>query len=427
MTRKVSFASLLLATLLGTSAASAQSLVIENAFHFLDARSANSAGIVTGVRQTYGAEVTPFAGTTGTATITGMAGTITTDLNPRPFDISPHFVDSRPANNTPNGAWTLTFTNSGTTPTTATALTPTIEGASVMGFASGMAMTSFGVTPTFSWTSATTPFDTQRVLIRDTTDLRGTGGSGGDGVANLIYSRDVGTSTTHAIDPAFLSQNLQTGRLYSFELLTRDLRDDAGSLGRANTLSQSRTFFDFMLLPASTTGNVFLPITDATNPQAPVFNFVNVPIVANQPIRIDPLVAVGYEYRTGAGDPLFASVTLPTGIGDNLYELMRWINDEWVHDSFLTGGVEHFFDSLGIDRFRILGIETDAGLDPFNPVAFITDLRFIGAGTFNGSMTPLTIDVPAVPGPMLGAGLPGLALAFGGLMLWWRRRLASAI
>jgi PEP-CTERM motif len=131
---------------------------------------------------------------------------------------------------------------------------------------------------------------------------------------------------------------------------------------------------------------------------------------------IDPVVAVGYEYSAGTGNPNFRAVLLPS-IGDDQYTLSYGTSVVP-----LAANMRFDFGETGVNFFTVTGIETSAGLDPNNPQAFVTGLEWVTEGKFTGTMKPLVADVPE---PSTAALLAGGLLLLGGAT-WNRRRNQGA-
>jgi PEP-CTERM motif len=373
-----------------------------NMFH--DLRGPNDVGVTAGNRIQYGANIVGgSAGATlsavyppsGFSDAASPCGPLTTNAN---------FCSNSVAFNANRLAspWNLTFTKGADSLTVAG---PSMAGTAVtVPHPTSVTISGGGATPTISWTlpPGYTP-DGLRVNIydRDPAKVRANGN------ADIIHSVAVAPGATSYTLPAVLSAggSLRLGASYAINFQVVETRGDvAFTNNNAQILSRSSSFFAFSPLAGGGPPNVHLPQINNG-----AFEFSIDSVGPNEVTFIDPDIAIGYSYATGAGDPNFASVILPS-IGDDMFDLFFG----GIHHA-LAAGVQYFFPVGGVSAFDVLGIETSAGLDPTDPLAFITGLTFVSQGRFTGTMTPISVNIAAVPEPgsfaLLGLGLLAIRIA----------------
>ena len=374
---------------------------------FRDTRGANDVSVTAGDRVQMGAGIAGGSAGASMGFLYAPTGFSADPFPCSPLTVDPNFCSRAPAFSADRlGSWTLNF---GRGTDTLSVATPTLFGAEQkVPFPVSVTISGSGSTPTISWVvpGGFTP-DGIRVQVFDKSKVNPV-----TGAVDIIHSVAVNPTAGSYTLPATLSTGLvlATGGNYTINFQLVDTRGDVVfTNNNAQILRRSNSYFAFTPLAAGAPLSVHLPTVDAG-----VYNFAVESVGPSSTTFIDPLVAIGYKYAKGASDPNFRSVLLPN-IGDGKYTL-SFSTLAGAQSVSLDQGVQFFFPEGGVGAFDVTGIETSAMLDPANATAFITGLTFSAAGSFTGTMTPLTVDVAvAVPEPetyaLMAMGLLALAVA----------------
>ena len=377
-----------------SAAVAQQPITVTNVSLLRSETGSNDLGLTPGDLIYLEADATPngSAGTTATAQTTDLSTGLLYPSPPLVIPFDPATVDPnnffKSISYDPNlsGPWTVTFTNAFTVPTSTMVTTPSIVDVMPAPFANSVTESGSGLNPTFTWSFPTSvdgvivQIYEKNVHIDHSTGLLVPGGI--DDVVIYFLPAGVNSFTLPTVLAGGLT--LTPGINYAVVLTGSILRDPTGPNNNVNTEAESRSFFDFTPTSAPLQAAVYLPTIDPNG----VYNF-NLTVQPNTTYDIDPNVATGFIYATGAGNPNFATVVLPTLQSSEPYTI-SW--DNGLHkEQVLGGNIFNFLptDQLGVSSFTVRGIDPADGLDPTSGTEFVTGLTFVGAGSFTGTMTPL--------------------------------------
>jgi hypothetical protein len=312
------------------------------------------------------------------------------------------------------GPWTLNASNASTSNTTATTSTPALIATTTALANTAVAITGSTLAPTISWTIPTGTTLPAGSVLKESVFLfaQASQGSGA-----LYSSGELAAGTTQVSIP---QSQLAPGQVYSVSIQSDIINQATGAIE-----ARTRQFTGYVAASATPiAAATYLPTVTptASSTGGPSYQFNN-PVSQGTPVLLDPLVATGFIYKTGATDPNFASVLLPN-IGNSVpYQVFTYNGTAFVFATNLAANTLFNFASGGVNEFEVLGIDPSLALDPNNATDFVTQLTFTGSGNFTGTMTPITTEVAAVPEPSTWAMM---ILGFMGMgVMAYRRKSRS--